>query len=39
MLEEAYKALRQGRAVMIYDASDREGEVDLVYHASLITPE
>ncbi len=38
MLEEAYRALRSGGAVMIYDASDREGEVDLAFHASLITP-
>ena len=30
------EALRSGRPVMIYDSSDREGEVDLVFHASQI---
>ncbi len=30
------EAFRSGRPVMIYDSSDREGEVDLVFHASQI---
>lgn len=38
-VEDAVEALRSGRPVMIFDGSDREGEVDLVYHASAATPD
>jgi len=38
-VEKAVEALRNGRPVMIFDAADREGETDLVYHASHATPD
>jgi len=37
-VEDARKAFRQGRAVAIHDAADREGETDLVYPAGTVTP-
>ena len=36
---EAIEALRSGTPVLVYDGDDREAEVDLVYHASRVTPE
>jgi len=36
-LAEAIKALAEGRPVFIHDSSSREDEVDMVFHASLIT--
>lgn len=38
-LEEAIKALRQGRLVMIYDGDDREAEVDFVIRADAVSAE
>jgi 3,4-dihydroxy 2-butanone 4-phosphate synthase len=38
-VEEAAKALRKGRMIVIYDGYEREGEADLVFHASFATPE
>ncbi len=37
-VDEAIKALSSGRPVFIHDSSSREDEVDMVFHASLITP-
>ncbi len=37
MIEEAIKALRQGKPVLIYDFDTREGETDLVYPAKHVT--
>jgi len=37
-VESAVEAFRQGRAVAIHDAADREGEIDLVYPAGAVTP-
>ncbi|ABO08546.1 3,4-dihydroxy-2-butanone-4-phosphate synthase [Pyrobaculum calidifontis] len=39
MIEEALKALRQGRLVMIYDGDGREAEVDYVVRADAVTPD
>lgn len=36
-LEKALEDFRRGRPVLIYDSPDREGEVDMVYYAGLIT--
>ena len=38
-VDRAVEAFRRGRPVCIHDASDREGETDLVYPASAVTPE
>jgi 3,4-dihydroxy 2-butanone 4-phosphate synthase len=38
-LRTAIEKLRQGSMVAIYDGDEREGEVDLVFHASFATPE
>jgi 3,4-dihydroxy-2-butanone 4-phosphate synthase len=38
-LDRAIAAFREGRPVLVHDAADREGEVDLVYPASAVTPE
>lgn len=35
-LEEAIEALRSGTPVLIFDGSDRESEVDMVFHASKV---
>ncbi len=37
-VDEALKALREGRPVFIHDFKERENEVDMVFHASTITP-
>ena len=38
-IEEAIESLRNRRPVLIYDSGSRESEVDLVYHASSVTPD
>jgi 3,4-dihydroxy-2-butanone 4-phosphate synthase (EC 4.1.2.-) len=38
-IEEAIESLRDRRPVLIYDSDSRESEVDLVYHASSVTPD
>ena len=38
-IDEAIEAMRQGRPVLIYDSESRESEVDMVFHASSVTPE
>jgi len=38
-LDRAIAAFREGRPVLVHDAADREGEVDLVYPAAAVTPE
>ncbi len=38
-VEKAIEALRSGKPVMIFDGDQREGETDLVYHASAATPD
>ncbi len=38
-IEEAIRALREGRPVLIFDSASRESEVDMVFHASAITPD
>ena len=38
-VRKAVEALRSSRPVMIYDSESRESEVDLVYHASSVTPD
>ena len=41
MIERVKKAvalLREGKPVFIYDGDEREGEVDMIYYAALITP-
>ena len=38
-VERALRALRRGEPVLIHDAADREGETDLVYPASAVTPD
>ncbi len=35
----AIDAFRQGRPVCVHDAADREGETDLIYPASAVTPD
>ncbi|MES3518249.1 MAG: 3,4-dihydroxy-2-butanone-4-phosphate synthase [Natronomonas sp.] len=37
-LDAAIEAFRAGNPILLYDATDREGEVDFVYPASAITP-
>ncbi|ADL18559.1 3,4-dihydroxy-2-butanone 4-phosphate synthase [Acidilobus saccharovorans 345-15] len=38
-VDDAIKAFKDGRPVLIYDSDSRESEVDLVYHASSVTPD
>lgn len=38
-LEDAITAFQQDEPVLIHDAADREGETDLIYPATAITPE
>ena len=38
-VERAVAAFREGDPVLVHDAADREGEVDLVYPAEAVTPE
>jgi 3,4-dihydroxy 2-butanone 4-phosphate synthase len=38
-VERAVAAFRDGDPVLVHDAADREGEVDLVYPAEAVTPE
>jgi len=38
-VEQAVAAFRAGDPVLVHDAADREGEVDLVYPAAAVTPE
>jgi 3,4-dihydroxy 2-butanone 4-phosphate synthase len=38
-LDRAVAAFREGRPVLVHDAADREGEVDLIYPARAVTPE
>lgn len=37
--DDAVAAFRAGEPVLIHDAADREGEVDLVYPATAVTPD
>ena len=37
--ERALRAMRAGTPVLIHDAADREGETDLVYPATAVTPD
>lgn len=37
-IEAAFTALRNGDPILVYDADDREGEVDLIYAAQHVTP-
>lgn len=37
-VEEAVGAFRAGEPVLVHDAADREGEVDLVYPAHVVSP-
>jgi 3,4-dihydroxy 2-butanone 4-phosphate synthase len=37
-VDDAVEAFRNGSPVLIHDATDREGETDLVYPASAVTP-
>jgi 3,4-dihydroxy 2-butanone 4-phosphate synthase len=39
LIEEALRAFRKGRAVLIYDFDDREGETDIAIPAFSVTPE
>lgn len=38
-LVKALDALRSGKLIAVWDADDREGEADLMFHASAATPE
>ncbi|MFB6141156.1 MAG: 3,4-dihydroxy-2-butanone-4-phosphate synthase [Halosimplex sp.] len=38
-VDRAVDALRRGEPVLVHDAADREGEVDLVYPAGAVTPD
>jgi 3,4-dihydroxy-2-butanone 4-phosphate synthase len=38
-VESAVDAFRRGRPVCVHDAADREGETDIVYPASAVTPD
>ncbi len=38
-VERAMDALRRGEPILVHDAADREGEIDLVYPAGAVTPE
>ena len=35
----AVDALRRGEPLLVHDAEEREGEVDLIYHAADVTPD
>jgi 3,4-dihydroxy 2-butanone 4-phosphate synthase len=37
-VDRAVDALRRGEPILVHDAADREGEVDLVYPAGAVTP-
>ncbi len=38
-VQEAIKALKNGKPIMIFDSAEREGEVDLVYYAGSADPD
>lgn len=38
-VDRAVRALREGTPVLVHDAVDREGEVDLIYPAAAVTPD
>ncbi|QPV61251.1 3,4-dihydroxy-2-butanone-4-phosphate synthase [Halosimplex litoreum] len=38
-VDRAVDALRRGDPILVHDAADREGEVDLIYPAGAVTPE
>ena len=38
-VEQALAALRKGQPIVLYDSENREGEADLIFHASAITPQ
>ncbi len=38
MIENAIKALREGKIICLYDYDNREGETDLVFAAEFVTP-
>ncbi|ELZ28111.1 3,4-dihydroxy-2-butanone 4-phosphate synthase [Halosimplex carlsbadense 2-9-1] len=38
-VDRAVDALRRGDPILVHDAADREGEVDLIYPAAAVTPE
>jgi 3,4-dihydroxy 2-butanone 4-phosphate synthase len=38
-VEAAVEAFREGSALLVHDAADREGETDLIYPAGAVTPE
>ncbi len=38
-MEDAMNALREGKPILIYDSDDREGETDIVFPATTVTPE
>ncbi|MCE4600305.1 MAG: 3,4-dihydroxy-2-butanone-4-phosphate synthase [Desulfurococcales archaeon] len=38
-IEKAIRALAEGTPVLVFDSDDREGEVDMVFHASHATPD
>ncbi|WIV67652.1 3,4-dihydroxy-2-butanone-4-phosphate synthase [Natrialbaceae archaeon AArc-T1-2] len=37
--EHALESLAAGEPILVHDAADREGETDLIYHASAVTPD
>ncbi|MFC7233482.1 3,4-dihydroxy-2-butanone-4-phosphate synthase [Saliphagus sp. GCM10025308] len=37
-IDQAINSLRGGEPVLVHDAADREGEVDLIYHAASVVP-
>ena len=37
-LQEVIRGIRKGKLIAIYDGDEREGEADLVFHASFATP-
>ncbi len=37
-IERALESLRAGEPILVHDAADREGETDLIYHASAVDP-
>lgn len=39
MIDESLRSLAKGRPILIFDASDREGETDIVVPSQFITPE
>ncbi|MDZ7731096.1 MAG: 3,4-dihydroxy-2-butanone-4-phosphate synthase [Natrialbaceae archaeon] len=38
-IDAAIEALAAGDPILVHDAADREGETDLIYHASAVTPD